>query len=246
MTVFNIFGIQCGASVMICAAMARPGVDKKGQSVACLCVALTYLVFMVSDAMNAFSAAWPANAPKDGIYANFAVWSLLIAMCLSAWKSSGSHLPKTDKLMPSGRFAGPMLATIAANMPFAIGLIFFPVQFDEMWSPGNAAKLDDYTRYFLYLILGNIGKFILCNTASYIAITAANPAEPDLPYRLLRSGSMMWMYYLGSYGKDAIIDSMTGQAKPMYTMAFVQGFLVTFYVANSWAGAEYKLVAKKA
>ena len=52
------------------------------------------------------------------------------------------------------------------------------------------------------------------------------------------------VFFLGSFSKDSIVNLTTGWAEDMRTPTFVQNFVVTYYVLNCWASADFKLKAK--
>ena len=127
-SVFNVFGCNIGVSTVLAGAMSREGVSQsnsRAQSVACLVIAMQYLGFMISDGSYAASPEWPAGTPKDGVYANFVVWSVLILLLLSAWRSSGAVKPNFDRLMP-----------VRCAIEMLLSMLFFP------WLPLTSHALD--------------------------------------------------------------------------------------------------------
>ena len=93
-------------------------------------------------------------------------------------------------------------------------------------------------------LVGNLGKVMLTNTLIIWGTCAASPFDDELKYRIIRAASIMMVFFLGSFSKDSIVNLTTGWAEDMRTPTFVQNFVVTYYVLNCWASADFKLKAK--
>ena len=238
---FNVFGIQIGFAAFLAAALTRAEVSVAAQSMACLGFACTYSFFLVNDLSYALSPEWPENVPKDGIFANSAVWLVLIAMLLYAWSSSGKVCPAFAKMMPSGRFAGPLMAFCASTLMYAIGCIAARNETFELFFPGVSVctRIAPDVRYFILLLIGNIGKFMLCNIA--MLLCAVSVGDEDTSYRVLRAASFSVMFFLGSFSKDATTFLVTGWADGMRVATFVQNFGVGFYMVTSWTSVPFTL-----
>ena len=98
--------------------MAREGVSKKAQSIACLMQCFVQLFFVTDSLIYAISPDFPDRMPKEGIYFNVVLNGTLAYLCYSGWKASGSAMPKMT--LPKGRFAKPFLAG-------SINLLFFGI-----------------------------------------------------------------------------------------------------------------------
>ena len=89
-----------------------------------------------------------------------------------------------------------------------------------------------------------LGKLMLTNTLVIWATCAADPFDDELKYRIIRATSIMMVFFLGSFSKDSLVALTTGWAEDMRVPTFVQNFVVTYYVLNCWASADFKLKAK--
>ena len=242
--VMNVFGNQMGTASVIAGALARPGVSGPGQSAACLSIALSYTYFILNDAMYVFDDAFPSAIPKEGILVNLAIWAALVAMCLSAWMGSGSHTPELKYMVPSGKFSAPILVLSASTMFYVVGCIAFRTDFFAMFFPDWEASISADVKFMLLWMVGNLGKVMLTNTLIIWGTCAASPFDDELKYRIIRAASIMMVFFLGSFSKDSIVNLTTGWAEDMRTPTFVQNFVVTYYVLNCWASADFKLKAK--
>jgi hypothetical protein len=237
---FNGFACQILLNGMLCAALSRNGVNKKAQSVALLVTAATYAVFIVSDGIMTLNENWPAQMPKDGVYANFVMWTGFIIVALIAWKDSGSVTPNFQNMMPSGRFGMPLLAGCINLAMFGIPLTFFREQMVAQFGWEELmVGMPKHVDFFIMSILGNMGKMMIANVVTMLAV--ASVSDEDTIYRLIRAASMNGLFFLGSFSKDAVSNLLLGHVDPMRAVAFVSIFGVTYYQANAWAGAPFTL-----
>ena len=241
----NLFGIQLGSFGAMCGAMARDGVSKKAQSALLFVTLFSYPFMIISDLYATTTDDW--NAPKDGIYFNTVLFTSLTIAAYFAWDGSGAVVPDVNKIVPTGRFSKPIILNVVNQAFFAIPLMFFRQDFLEMYGIGPAMEGLGGNKWLLMLLFGNIGKVIFWNTIAMLAICAAEGGDKgdETQYRLLRASSVMYMFYMGSFSKDYIVNLFTGWPDPMRTMSFVQSFAVTYYTMNTWAGAGFTLSKKK-
>ena len=52
---------------------------------------------------------------------------------------------------------------------------------------------------------------------------------------------MVYMFYLGVFSKDAVYNLVSSVEDPMRPITFLQSFIVTYYMINSWSTAPYTL-----
>ena len=57
----------------------------------------------------------------------------------------------------------------------------------------------------------------------------------------VRTGSLVYMFYLGVFSKDAVYNLVSSVEDPMRPITFLQSFIVTYYMINSWSTAPYTL-----
>lgn len=246
--VFCIFGIQLGTFSTIVGGMARPVVSKKAQSVTCLIAGLAIAFLTVSDLSYTMAEGWPSTTPKDGIYANAVLFSVVCGLLFLGWKDSGSVVPSMGKMIPSGRFGLPILLGCLNLLFFGVPLVLFREAFAEQYGAGKpiAGQTAD-AKFFIYVMMGNTGKMMIWNVILSFAICSADngDAKDDTMYRLLRGVPHLSMFFLGSFAKDGIVQLLAGWPDPMRVVTFVQCFGVTFYQINAWASAEYTLKKAK-
>ena len=242
---FNGFGVQLMLNGMLFGMLARDGVNKKAQSVALLVNAVVYALFIVSDFIATLSPDWPEAMPKEGPYTNFVMWTGFIVVALLGWKDSGQVTPNFEKMMPSGRFSKPLLAGCVNLLMFGVPLVFFRsamvAQFGwEDLMAGMTKQVD----FFIMVILGNMGKMMLANVATMLAVASVAP-DDETAYRVIRVASINGLFLLGTFSKDAVINLLLGHTDPMRVIAFLQIFGVTYYQTNAWAGAAFTLTKQK-
>ena len=245
---FNLFGIQLGAFGAMCGALAREGVSKKAQSALLFVSLFSYPFIVISDLYATTGDDWNnSGTPKEGIYFNTVLFASLTIAAYLAWEGSGAVVPDVNKLVPTGRFSKAMILNILNSTFFSLPLMFFRQEFLEMYGLGPALTGMGANKWILMLIMGNTGKIIFWNTIALIAICSAEGGDKgdETQYRLLRAISVMYMFYMGSFSKDYIVNLFTGWPDPMRTMNFMQTFAVTFYTMNTWANAGFTLSKKK-
>ena len=183
--VFSIFGIQIGFLSVLCGALSRDSVSKKAKSVTCLCVMVGLILFILRDGSRTFDAEWPADKmPKDGVYANAVIWSVLAGLCYSGWQDSGAVKPNTSALVPSGKFGLPIIVGLVNWLFYALPLTFMADKFVKEGF-GREELMAGFTpavNFLLAAIFQNIGLMCLFNTA----IVACSVDKEDAPYRILR------------------------------------------------------------
>jgi len=242
---FNSFGVQILMNGMLFAALARDGVNKKAQSVALLVNAAVYAFFIASDFIATFNPDWPEKIPMEGIYTNFVMWTGFIIVALLAWKESGQVKPNFDKMMPSGRFGKPLLAGCVNLLMFGVPLVFFrSAMVAQFGWEDLMVGMPKHVDFFIMVILGNMGKMMLANVATMLAVASVAP-DDDTVYRLIRAASLNGLFFLGSFSKDAVMNLLLGHTDPMRVIAFLQIFGVTYYQVNAWTGAAFTLTKQK-
>ena len=242
---FNGFGVQIMLNGMLFGMLGRDGVNKKAQSVALLVNAVVYACFIVSDFIATLSPDWPEAMPKEGPYTNFVMWTGFIVVALLGWKESGSVTPNFDKMMPSGRFGKPCLAGCVNLLLFGVPLVFFRSGMVAQFGWEDLmAGMPKHVDFFVMVLLGNMGKMMLANVATTLAVASVAPEDETL-YRLLRVASLNGLFFLGTFSKDAVINVLLSHNDPMRVVAFLQIFCVTYYQTNSWAGAAFTLTKQK-
>lgn len=242
-SIMSIMGVQMLSLVSTMSAISRKEVSIKAQSVACFVTMFVQAFFIVNDAMYVMADNYPASMPKEGIVANVVLFGTLMLLCYFGWKDAGGIMPNWGNIIPEGRFALPYVLGCVNLLFFGVPLTFFRASFIEMY-PAAAAAAKELTpdlEFFMMWMFGNVGKMICLNVISNLLIISAEPKKEDTLYRLMRASSLVYMFYLGAFSKDAIINLLMVRDDPMRTVTFVQSFAVTFLQIQSWAGASYKL-----
>ena len=185
--VFSIFGIQIGFLSVLCGALSRDSVSKKAKSVTCLCVMVGLILFILRDGSRTFDAEWPADKmPKDGVYANAVIWSVLAGLCYSGWQDSGAVKPNTSALVPSGKFGLPIIVGLVNWLFYALPLTFMADKFVKEGF-GREELMAGFTpavNFLLAAIFQNIGLMCLlaivacvCSVDKEDARTASSAAR---------------------------------------------------------------------
>ena len=228
--VFSIFGIQIGFLSVLCGALSRDSVSKKAKSVTCLCVMVGLILFILRDGSRTFDAEWPADKmPKDGVYANAVIWSVLAGLCYSGWQDSGAVKPNTSALVPSGKFGLPIIVGLVNWLFYALPLTFMA---DKFVKEGfGREELDGgftpAVNFLLAQLFKNIGLVCLWNVC---IIAASARSTRRTPVRILRATSMSacstW-----APSRGGVIGLLTGFDDPM-RLFFATNFAVLFYQTN--------------
>ena len=244
--VFSIFGIQIGMTAILCGAMARPSVSKKAQSVTCLVVAFFWAAFIVNDGLWTMKADFPADAmPKESSYMNFVMWAVVSGLCYSGWKDSGSVMPNTNALVPSGKFGLPIIVGLVNWLFYALPLTFMADKFVKEGF-GREELMAGFTpavNFLLAAIFQNIGLMCLFNTAIIACVCSVD--KEDAPYRILRGTTMVQFFSMGAFSKDAITGLLMNFEDPMRLFFFATNFAILFYQTNTWTATPFKLEARK-
>lgn len=244
--VFSIFGIQIGFLSVLCGALSRDSVSKKAKSVTCLCVMVGWILFILRDGSRTFDAEWPADKmPKDGVYANAVIWSVLAGLCYSGWQDSGAVKPNTSALVPSGKFGLPIIVGLVNWLFYALPLTFMADKFVKEGF-GREELMAGFTpavNFMLAAIFQNIGLMCLWNTAIISCVCSVD--KEDAPYRILRGTTMVQFFSMGAFSKDAITGLLMNFEDPMRLFFFATNFAILFYQTNTWTSHPFKLEARK-
>ena len=244
--VFSIFGIQIGFLSVLCGALSRDSVSKKAKSVTCLCVMVGLILFILRDGSRTFDAEWPADKmPKDGVYANAVIWSVLAGLCYSGWQDSGAVKPNTSALVPSGKFGLPIIVGLVNWLFYALPLTFMADKFVKEGF-GREELMAGFTpavNFLLAAIFQNIGLMCLFNAAIIACVCSVD--KEDAPYRILRGTTMVQFFSMGAFSKDAITGLLMNFEDPMRLFFFATNFAILFYQTNTWTATPFKLEARK-
>ena len=245
---FNLFGIQLGVFGAMCGAMAREGVSKKAQSALLFVSLFSYPFIVISDLYATTGEDWNnSGTPKEGIYFNTVLFASLTIAAYLAWEGSGAVVPDVNKLVPTGRFSKAMILNILNSAFFSLPLMFFRQEFLEMYGLGPALTGMGANKWILMLIMGNTGKIIFWNTIATIAICSAEGGDKgdETQYRLLRAISVMYMFYMGSFSKDAVVNLAIDYENPGFAFMWFLNLAIFFYTADAWGKAAFTLKKSK-
>ena len=245
LNVFNGFGVQLIFNGMLCSMLSRDDVSKKAQSAALLVTSAVYAFFIGSDFIMTLNENFPEQIPKEGFYTNFVMWTGFIVVAMLGWKDSGKVTPNFRNMMPSGRFGKPLLATCINLLMFGVPLVFFRgMMVSKFGWDDLVAGMPKHVDFFIMSLLGNMGKMMLANVATMLAVASVAP-DDDTLYRVIRAASLNGLFFLGSFSKDAVSNLLLDHTDPMRVFAFIQIFGVTYYTLNSWVGAAFTLTKPK-
>ena len=138
-SMLGLCGMQLFSFAVICTAMSRDSVSVKAQSVTCLCVMIWFIIMAFNDAAYAFGGM-PESIPKEGIYFNIVLFAGLAGLCYTAWTETGSVMPKMGSIIPSGRFAMPMIAGAVNGAFFGLPCVLMR----ETWIENYPAAAESY------------------------------------------------------------------------------------------------------
>ena len=183
--------------------------------------------------------------PKDGVYANAVIWSVLAGLCYSGWQDSGAVKPNTSALVPSGKFGLPIIVGLVNWLFYALPLTFMADKFVKEGF-GREELMAGFTpavNFMLAAIFQNIGLMCLWNTAIISCVCSVD--KEDAPYRILRGTTMVQFFSMGAFSKDAITGLLMNFEDPMRLFFFATNFAILFYQTNTWTATPFKLEARK-
>ena len=122
---------------------------------------------------------------------NFVMWAVVSGLCYSGWKDSGSVMPNTSALVPSGKFGLPIIVGCVNLLFYAIPLIFMAEKF-VYEGFGREELVGGFTpavKFLLAQLFKNIGLVCLWNVCIISAVCSVD--KEDAAYRILRATSML-------------------------------------------------------
>ena len=242
----SLFGMQIFFWSLASAALARDAVSSKTQSVACFSSLCIWLFFLANDTISLLDPEWPKEMPKDALYGNLVMWAGFAALLYSAWKESGSVMPSTDVkalLLPSGPFGTAITLIIVNNLLWGLPMCLLRQPFLDAFAGGFMDGFSTLIKKMSFNMLGQAGKMILCN--AFNTATIASVGDEDAQYRMLRAGSLGYMFYMGSFSKDVLVGIAINYENPGHAFMWFWNLAIFFYTSDAWAKAPYTLKKSK-
>ena len=244
---FSLFGIQILFWGISSAALARDAVSSKAQSVTCFSSLCIWLFFLVNDFISMLDPEWPEELPKDAQYGNLVMWAGFGALMYSAWKESGSVMPSTDVktlLLPSGQFGTAITVIIVNSLMWCLPMCFLRQPFIDSFTRGFMDGFSPLITKMTFAMVGQAGKMMLCNALSTAVI--ASVGDEDANYRMLRATSLGYMFYMGSFAKDVLVEmQLDGYENQGRAIMWFLNLAVCFYTMDAWAKASFTLKKTK-
>ena len=244
---FSLFGIQILFWSIVSAALARDAVSSKAQSVACFSSLCIWLFFLVNDFISMRDPEWPEELPKDAQYGNLVMWAGFGALMYSAWKESGSVMPSTDVktlLLPSGQFGTAITLIIVNNLLWGVPICLLRQPFMDGFMGSFMDGFSPLITKMTFAMVGQAGKMMLCNALSTAMI--ASVGDEDAQYRTLRATSLGYMFYMGSFAKDVLVEmQLDGYENQGRAIMWFLNLAICFYTMDAWAKASFTLKKTK-
>ena len=243
----SLFGIQILFWSIISAALARDAVSSKAQSVACFSSLCIWVFFFVNDTISLLDPEFPEELPKDALYGNLVMWAGFAALLYSAWKESGSVMPSTDVktlLLPSGQFGKALTLIIVNNLIWGLPMCLLRQPMLDGFARGFMDGFSPLIKKMVFLMMGQAGKMMVCNALNMAAI--ASVGDEDANYRMLRATSLGYMFYMGSFAKDVLVEmQLDGYENQGRAIMWFLNLAVCFYTMDAWAKASFTLKKTK-
>ena len=244
---FSLFGIQILFWGIVSIALARPTVSEKAQSVACFSATCIWIFFLVNDFLSLMDPEWPEELPKEAQYGNLVMWAGFAALMYSAWKESGSVMPSTDVktlLLPSGQFGTAITVIIVNSLMWSLPMCFLRQPFIDSFTRGFMDGFSPLITKMTFAMVGQAGKMMLCNAISTAMI--ASVGDEDAQYRTLRATSLGYMFYMGSFAKDVLVEmQLDGYENQGRAIMWFLNLAICFYTMDAWAKASFTLKKSK-
>jgi len=239
----GIMGSQMVMASITNAVTSKPFISDGVKSVACLCNAILFFSFVVTDGFMAYNNTFPEQIPRDSIFANCALFGVIGLVNIMGWMDAGSKMPDFGNMVFKGPLSKAMFANIFNLAFFAVGCKFAAQPFMEMFMPGVLETFDSSFQAFALLIMNNAGQAMLINIVSTFFICSVG--DEMVTYQIARGWSWNGMFYLGMLSREGTIFTAMQWAMPMYAMSFVQCMAVTFYTAKSIGDIQVEPVKAK-
>ena len=251
----GVFGVQLMFSFIMITAMSHAGVSAKAQAVMSGCIFKIYLLLGLNDYWYMLSPEWPASSSKDGVYANLVLFASFAFIGLAGWSFGGQPMPHFIQGRPSlsnitaaaqARFGTPLFLSCGVLTLFALPLIFMREDFIKQfgYDLDEPSGLGDDAKFIALLMLGNAGKTQLLNVMTTVMVLAAEPANEDTAYRMLRAHSFAWLFLMGRFGGDAVKNIAIGHTDPARTPVFLFCFAVTYLIIDSFTSTPIQIKNK--
>ena len=253
---FSLFGIQNLFWSSISAALARDAVSSKTQSVACFSSLCIWIFLFVNDLVMLFDPEEMGISflPKEAQYGaslqlrgNLVMWAGFGALLYSAWKESGSVMPSTDVktlLLPSGQFGTALTVFIVNCLLWGVPMCLLRQPMLDGFARGFMDGFSPLIKKMVFLMMGQAGKMMVCNALNMAAI--ASVGDEDANYRMLRATSLGYMFYMGSFAKDVLVEmQLDGYENQGRAIMWFLNLAVCFYTMDAWAKASFTLKKTK-
>ena len=243
---FSLFGIQILFWGIVSIALARPTVSEKAQSVACFSATCIWIFFLVNDFLSLMDPEWPEELPKEAQYGNLVMWAGFAALMYSAWKESGSVMPSTDVktlLLPSGQFGKALTLIIVNNLIWGLPMCLLRQPMLDGFARGFMDGFSPLIKKMVFSFMGQAGKMMVCNALNMAAI--ASVGDEDAQYRLLRATSLGYMFYMGSFSKDSIVNLAIDYENPGFAFMWFLNLAIFWYTGDAWGKAAFTLKKSK-
>ena len=243
---FSLFGIQILFWGIVSIALARPTVSEKAQSVACFSATCIWIFFLVNDFLSLMDPEWPEELPKEAQYGNLVMWAGFAALMYSAWKESGSVMPSTDVktlLLPSGQFGTAITVIIVNSLLWGVPMCLLRQPMLDGFARGFMDGFSPLIKKMVFSFMGQAGKMMVCNALNSAAI--ASVGDEDAQYRVLRATSVAYMFYMGSFSKDAVVNLAIDYENPGFAFMWFLNLAIFFYTADAWGKAAFTLKKSK-
>ena len=251
---FSLFGIQNLFWSSISAALARDAVSSKTQSVACFSSLCIWIFLFVNDLVklifNPFSSE---EMPKEAQYGaslnlrgSLVMWAGFGALLYSAWKESGSVMPSTDVktlLLPSGQFGTALTVFIVNCLLWGVPMCLLRQPMLDGFARGFMDGFSPLIKKMVFLMMGQAGKMMVCNALNMAAI--ASVGDEDANYRMLRATSLGYMFYMGSFAKDSIVNLAIDYENPGFAFMWFLNLAIFWYTGDAWGKAAFTLKKSK-
>ena len=118
------------------------------------------------------------------MYFNFGIWAALVAMLLSRLVVLGCNPAQARRVHALWHLRHAHAPDDRLKPLYVIGAVFFRGDFFEMFFPGWEAMVPPDVKFMLLWMTGNLGKLMLTNTLTILAVCSADPSD-EVKYRLL-------------------------------------------------------------
>lgn len=226
-------GLQMMGAVGANMLTARVNVERV-TSLTCFANVIGFALFAVLGLVSDVPFAAKIGMPKEGVYANVAIWSAIAFLNFNAWKATGSAKFELRSFSNMSKMATANRVHNAIGLMFVAGLLFNKQQMFDTYLKG--VEVAPTARIFMEQMMQGMGITMLGNAIRSEMILSGDDEECD--YALTRWHSMWWMVNMGQTCLQPLLNDQIGWPNDMHTFNVVMAVGMAYYLSNTFVNED--------